>query len=124
MALTDNVPLITAWGNDASYDDVFVEQLRNYHVEGSVVVGISASGNSKNVLNAVRFARENNSRTVGLSGFDGGQLHKLVDESVVVPSSCMAHIEDVHLMICHLISTLLKDLIKDNLRVTVPQLFQ
>lgn len=108
-ALTDNVPLMTAWSNDVAYEDLFVEQLRGLMRRGDVLVAISGSGNSPNVLKAVEFARQIGGVTLGLSGFEGGQLSELVDISVVVPSQCMEHIEDVHLTLCHLVCTVLRE---------------
>ena len=109
MALTDNVPLMTAWGNDSCYEDLFVEQLRNVIRRGDVLVAISGSGNSENVLRAVELTSQVGGITVGLSGFSGGQLATLVDVPVVVPCGCMAQIEDVHLTLCHLVCAVLRE---------------
>ncbi|HHS96312.1 MAG TPA: SIS domain-containing protein [Chloroflexi bacterium] len=109
MALTDNVPLMTAWSNDAAYEDLFAEQLRNLIQRGDVVVAFSGSGNSPNVLNAVELAHRMGGITIGFSGFDGGRLSTMVDVPVVVPSHCMEQIEDVHLVLCHLITTVLRE---------------
>jgi D-sedoheptulose 7-phosphate isomerase len=109
LALTDNMPLATAWANDAGYENMFGQQLANLVRPGDVVIAISASGNSANVLNAVQIARDMGAITVGMTGFDGGQLKGLVDISLVVCSSNMQHIEDAHLVIEHMIcSTLLQ----------------
>jgi D-sedoheptulose 7-phosphate isomerase len=102
------VPLITAWSNDVAYEDVFAEQLYGMMDRGDVVVAISGSGNSPNVLKAVQLARRMGAITIGLTGFDGGQLSKLVDVPLVVPSDCMEQIEDVHVVLCHLICTELR----------------
>ena len=74
IALTDNVPLLTAIANDFDYEDVFVEQMATLWREGDVALGISASGNSPNVLKAVRYAREHGGHTIGFIGFGGGEL--------------------------------------------------
>lgn len=108
-ALTDNVPLMTAWSNDVAYEDLFVEQLRSLIRRGDVLVGISGSGNSPNVLKAVELARQSGGVTLGFSGFDGGRLSEMVDVPVVVPSQCMEQIEDVHLTLCHLVCTELRE---------------
>ncbi len=108
IALTDNVPLITAWSNDVAYEDIFAEQLGNLMVRGDVVVAFSGSGNSPNVLRAVALARQRGGITIGFSGFDGGQLSRMVDVPVVVPCHCMEQIEDVHLVLCHLTATALR----------------
>ena len=79
LALTDNLPTLTAWANDSSYEDVFSEQLRNFVQPGELALAISGSGNSKNVLNALRVAREAGATTVGISGFQGGEMKSLCD---------------------------------------------
>jgi D-sedoheptulose 7-phosphate isomerase len=119
MALTDNVPLMTAWGNDTSYDRIFAEQLRPLVEPDDLVIAISGSGNSPNVLAAVRLAREAGARTIGWTGFRGGQLKDLVDVCVVVPSDSMEQIEDVHLMMEHAVCTTLRT-IRQPLALTHP----
>ncbi len=109
IALTDNVPLMTAWSNDVAYEDVFAEQLKGLMGRGDVVVAISGSGNSSNVLRAVNLARRMGGITIGLSGFDGGRLSALVDVPIVVPNHCMEQIEDVHVTLCHLVCTVLQE---------------
>jgi D-sedoheptulose 7-phosphate isomerase len=101
LSLTDNLPTLTAWANDSSYEDVFSEQLRNFVQPGDVTLAISGSGNSKNVLNALQVAREAGAKTVGISGFQGGQMKSLCDICVVVPSNNMQIIEDLHLAMAH-----------------------
>ncbi len=108
VALTDNVPLITAWSNDVAYEDIFAEQLGGLIARGDVVVAFSGSGNSPNVLKAVALARQRGGITIGSSGFDGGQLSRMVDVPVVVPCHCMEQIEDVHMVLCHLTATALR----------------
>jgi D-sedoheptulose 7-phosphate isomerase len=101
LALTDNLPTLTAWANDSSYEDVFSEQLRNFVQPRDIVFAISGSGNSKNVLNALRVAREARAATIGMSGFQGGEMKSLCDTCVVVPSNNMQIIEDLHLAMAH-----------------------
>src|SRR5215472_8815089 len=103
LALTDNIPTLTAWANDSSYEDVFSEQLRNFVHQQDVAFAISGSGKSKNVLNALEVAREAGATTVGISGFEGGQMKSLCDICVVVPSNNMQIIEDMHLAMAHAI---------------------
>ncbi len=103
QALTDGLPTITAYSNDLSYDHIFVEQLRNFAQPGDVLIAISGSGNSPNVLRAVEYANSAGCYTIGLSGRDGGQLAQLVRLSIHVPESHMGRIEDAHLHICHMI---------------------
>lgn len=114
IALTDNMPLLTAWANDTSYDNIFAEQLANLASEGDVVVGISVSGNSPNVLNAMKLARKLGAITIGLTGFDGGEVKNLVDMAIVVPNHCMQQVEDVHLILEHAICTLLRAMAQEE----------
>jgi D-sedoheptulose 7-phosphate isomerase len=108
IALTDNVPLITAWGNDTAYDRIFAEQLRPLVQSGDLVIGISGSGNSPNVLEAMRVARQAGARTIGWTGFRGGKIKDLVDVCVIAPSDSMEQIEDVHLILEHAVCTALR----------------
>jgi D-sedoheptulose 7-phosphate isomerase len=103
ICLNDNMPSILAYANDLSYDKIFVEQLKNYLQPGDVVIGISGSGNSQNVLLAVSYAKENGAKTVGLSGFDGGKLARLVDIPFVVAINDMQKVEDVHMIFVHML---------------------
>jgi len=109
MALVDNIPLLTAWSNDASYGDAFAEQLRNLARPGDLVIGISGSGNSPNVLNAVRYAHQIGATTIGLTGGQGGKLAGLVDLAVIVPNACMEQIEDAHMFLEHALVSALRD---------------
>ena len=109
VALTDNIPNMLAWANDNSYDDIFVEQLKNLMEAGDVVIGISGSGNSMNVINAIEYANENGGITIGLSGYDGGKLLKCAQENIHVPSSYMQRVEDIHLLIEHLLTSLIRE---------------
>lgn len=109
LSLNDNVPSITAWANDFDYHVGFAEQLRTLGERGDVLVAISGSGNSPNVLRAVEAARERGLITIGLTGMGGGKLKSMVDVPLVVPSNSMQHTEDVHLSICHLLTAYLRD---------------
>jgi len=109
LALTDNVPLITAWANDTQYDRVFVEQMTNFLQPGDVLVAISGSGNSPNVIAAIEWARRQGAATIGLTGGTGGRLHGLVDCCFVVPSDRMEQIEDMHLVLAHALCVSLRD---------------
>jgi D-sedoheptulose 7-phosphate isomerase len=108
LALTDNVPLLTAWANDARYEDIFTEQLRSFLQKGDVAFAISASGNSPNVLNALDLAQEMGALTMGLTGFQGGKMKSRCELCVVTPSQNMQIIEDVHLSVTHSIFTSLR----------------
>ncbi|HEY3325513.1 MAG TPA: SIS domain-containing protein [Planctomycetota bacterium] len=103
ISFTDNVPWMTALANDISYDDVFVEQLKNYAQKGDVLLAISSSGNSKNVLKAVQYANEIGCRTVGISGFAGGKLKPMVTEHVLVKAEHMGLIEDGQMVVGHIL---------------------
>ena len=109
VALNDNVPGLTAWANDTDYSRIFAGPLRALAEKGDVVVAISGSGNSPNVLEAARVAREMGLTTIGFTGIGGGKLKDLVDVPVVVPSNSMQHTEDVHLILCHLLTAYLRD---------------
>jgi D-sedoheptulose 7-phosphate isomerase len=103
-SLTDNLALLTAWANDSSYDMVFAEQLSSLLNPGDVVIAISASGNSPNLLEAMRVARSCGAVTVGLVGFGGGSLKQGVDVAVHVPSHSYGVVEDCHLVLGHAIT--------------------
>lgn len=103
MALTDSLPTLTAYSNDVSYDCVFAEQLKNFAEPGDLVMAISGSGNSPNVLRAMEYANSIGCKTVGLTGRDGGQLAKLAQVNVHVPVPHMGRIEDAHMIVCHMI---------------------
>jgi D-sedoheptulose 7-phosphate isomerase len=109
IALTDSIPAMSAWANDSSYEDIFVEQLKNHLEKGDVVIAISGSGNSPNILMAVHYANDIGATTIGLSGFDGGKLSKIAKISYVVPNNCMQQVEDIHLLIEHMLSLILRD---------------
>jgi len=113
LALTDNVPLMTAWANDARYEDIFAEQLRSFLQPDDVAFAISGSGNSPNVLNALHTAREMGACTIGLTGFRGGKMKSLCELCVVVPSENMQVIEDVHLSVTHSIFTSFRERLYD-----------
>lgn len=105
IALTDSVPLMTAWANDSSYEDVFAEQLLNLVQPNDIAFAISGSGNSPNVLRALHVAREAGALNLGLTGFHGGKMRELCDMCVVVPSDNMQMIEDVHVSVAHAVFT-------------------
>ena len=111
LALTDSMPLFSALANDFGYEYVFAEQLANLVRKGDVVVGISGSGDSLNVVHAVKYARQIEATTIGLLGFDGGLLKDLVDISILVPNRTYEQIEDLHLMLAHLICTCIREAI-------------
>ena len=103
IPLTDNVEWMTALSNDICYEDVFVEQLRNFAESGDVLLALSGSGNSENVLRAVQYANQVGCHTVGFSGRKGGKLKDLVQHSIVVNSDHMGQIEDMHMILQHIV---------------------
>lgn len=112
VALTDNMPLVTAWGNDTAYDQTFVEQLPMFFRPGDTLVAISGSGNSPNVLNACNWVKAQGGTTVGMSGFGGGKLAGIADVPFVAPSSFMPEVEDVHIALCHALAVNLANRIR------------
>lgn len=119
LALTDNVPLMTAWANDSKYEDIFVEQMSNFIRPQDVAFAISGSGNSANVLAALRAARNAGATTVGLTGFQGGQMKPLCDVCVVIPCDNMQIIEDLHLCVAHSIFTALRHRLEKSAEAAV-----
>lgn len=109
FSLTDNVALVTALANDNDYSSIFKEQLVGQIEEGDVVIGISASGNSPNVLRGIEFARSQGAVTVGLIGFGGGKLKDFTHKCVVLSSQDYGQVEDIHLTLDHIISYLVKE---------------
>ncbi len=106
ISLTDNVAVMTAYGNDLGFEDIFVQQLRNLIETGDVIIAISGSGNSKNIIKALVYARECGAKTIGFLGFKtGGKAGSLVDCAIIVDSNFYGPIEDVHNVLNHLISS-------------------
>jgi D-sedoheptulose 7-phosphate isomerase len=108
IGLSDNMPVFSALANDEGYEYVFAGQLASFVRLGDVVIAISASGKSPNVIKAVELARRMGARTVGMTGFDGGLLAGMVDHNIHVPSQCIEFVEDLHLMLEHLITKALR----------------
>ena len=108
ISLSDNIPVLLAWSNDELYDNIFSNQLENFLEKDDIVIGISGSGNSKNVLNAIQLANEKHATTIGLNGKDGGKLSKMVKINLTVNSEDMLTIETIHLLICHLLTTMIR----------------
>ena len=102
VCLNDNIPTILAYANDVGYEDIFVEQLKNFLEEGDVVVAISGSGNSKNVVKAIEYANSKGAITIGLVGYSGGKLLDLVQIPVHIQVEDMQIVEDVHMIVAHM----------------------
>ena len=114
ISMADNVALLTALSNDLSYNDVFSQQLKNLTNYGDILIAISGSGNSQNILNAVDTASKSGAITIGFLGFDGGKLKDKVDYYIHVPSDHYGRIEDLHLVLAHLISSYLTEMKKNE----------
>ena len=109
IGLADNMEIFSAYANDEGYENVFSQQLINLVKPDDVVIAISTSGNSKNVVNAVEEAQKHNAITIGFTGFGGGRLGQLVDTHIHVDSIIIEHVEDIHLMLEHMIVRTIKD---------------
>ena len=109
IGLTDNMAIFSAYANDEGYESVFAKQLENLLLPGDIVIGISASGNSANVFNALHLAKERGAMTIAFTGFDGGRIGKLVDINIQVMSDIIEHVEDVHLVLEHMIVKAIKE---------------
>ncbi|MBP9500801.1 MAG: SIS domain-containing protein [Candidatus Promineofilum sp.] len=110
IGLSDNMAIFSAYGNDDGYENVFALQLANLINPDDIVVAISTSGNSPNVLRAVELANEREAKVIGLTGFNAGRLGNMVDIHLHVPSDCIEQVEDVHLMLEHLITKELREM--------------
>lgn len=109
IGLTDNMAIFSALANDEGYENVFTQQMAGFVEPGDVVIGISTSGNSPNVVRAIEMAKQFEATTIGFTGFDSGKLGALVDIDLHVPSSSIEHVEDVHLVLEHLICKALRE---------------
>ncbi len=108
ICLTDNVPAVLAWANDESYDAIFIEQLKGFLNKGDVVIGISGSGNSPNVLRAIEYANSKSNLTIGLTGIGGGKLKDMAKLPLVIEDNSMQRVEDFHLMVNHILTHVFK----------------
>tara|TARA_B110000014_G_C20056710_1_gene550037 strand:- start:91 stop:681 length:591 start_codon:yes stop_codon:yes gene_type:complete len=108
ISLTDNIPVMTAWSNDTSYENIFSGQLENFLQNDDIVIAISGSGNSPNVVKAAELANKMGATTISFTGKDGGLLSKITKINLNIPNSDMLTIETMHLLICHLLTTLLR----------------
>ncbi|MCX7017014.1 MAG: SIS domain-containing protein [Candidatus Sumerlaeota bacterium] len=114
LSLSANMAAVTAFGNDVSYDAIFVEQLKNLLRPGDLAVGISASGNSPNVLEAIRYARDHGGRTMGWIGFGGGKLAGMVDVAIGLDDRSYGRAEDVHMILDHVLVEALRQRIAES----------
>lgn len=116
LSLVDNTPALLAWSNDAGYEVAMAEQLRNFVEPGDLVIGISGSGNSANVVNALALGRQAGANTLAMCGFDGGRIAQpaLSDVAIHVPSHNMEQVEDVFSVVCHCLLYTLRRLIRQE----------
>lgn len=117
QSLTDNVPLLSALANDYGYENIFVEQLITMASPNDILIAISTSGNSPNILRSVEYAAEKKVYTIGWTGNEGGQLAGMVDLSINIPNDCIEQIEDIHMMLEHMVTVALRNM---ALRVPFP----
>jgi D-sedoheptulose 7-phosphate isomerase len=108
-SLTDNIALITAWANDIDYTSIFEQQLMNQLDDGDVLIAISGSGNSPNIIRAAEYANARGAVTIGFTGFGGGRLKEIVSECVSLSSRNYGQVEDVHLALTHILSDMLRE---------------
>ena len=116
ISLTDHVPLITAWSNDTAYEHIFAEQLANLIEAGDVVIGISASGNSLNVIKALELATSVGASTIALLGANGGKVKDMVDAYVLAPGQNIEQEEDAHMILAHVITRHMREVIRNHAR--------
>jgi D-sedoheptulose 7-phosphate isomerase len=114
IGLTDNMAIFSAYANDEGYENVFSQQLVNLIQPQDIVIAISASGNSKNVICAIEEAQKHNVTTIGFTGFDGGRLGQMVNINLHVRSNIIEHVEDIHLMLEHIVVKTIKDRTRPN----------
>ncbi len=124
IGLTDNMAMFSALANDEGYENVFSEQLASLVRPGDIVIAISASGNSKNVIKAAEAARRYDAAVIGFTGFDGGLLGQLANINIHVNSNIIEHVEDIHLMLEHLIVRSIKEQVQPvaNVSTSIAQL--
>lgn len=103
ICLNDNIPSLMAIANDVGWDDIFIEPLKNFLKKDDIVIGISGSGNSKNILKAIDFSKKIGAKTIGMTGFDGGELKKVCDLSIHSPAMDMEIAEDIHMAVFNMV---------------------
>jgi len=106
ICLNDNIPTMLAYANDKSYEDIFVEQLKNFMMPKDVLIAISGSGNSQNVIKAIKYGNQNTAESIAFTGLGGGELAKVAKISIIAPTNSMQRAEDIHLILTHMIMQL------------------
>jgi D-sedoheptulose 7-phosphate isomerase len=112
LSLADNMPIITAWANDFSFDAVFAEQIETLGHQDDLLIAITGSGNSPNIVAGVEVARRLGMRSIGLLGFDGGRVKDMVDAHVIVRSNHYGHVEDMHMLLVHLVTAYFSEVVR------------
>lgn len=112
-SLVDNISSITAWANDTKYENVFVEQLKNFYTNGDLVIALSGSGSSPNIITAVQWAKESSATVIGLTGQKGFPLMQHSDVCIVIPSDIIEQIEDLHMVCLHALVMEMKQRFKE-----------
>ncbi len=107
ISLCDNIPTMMALANDEGYDSIFIEQLKCFLQSGDLVIGISGSGNSENVIRAIEYANQNGNSTIGLTGYDGGKLKQMCQYGIHVNLPDMQITEDIHMILDHMMMKIL-----------------
>ena len=116
ICLNDNMPTLTSWANDVGWDDVFSQQLANWVEEGDVVIGITGSGNSENILRAFKLAKEHKAITIAWTGYEGGRIKDIADICFMVPSDNISFIEDVHFSLVHMCCDIIRKILQEKYR--------
>jgi len=114
ISLTDNIAIMTAISNDISYEDLFVEQLKVFFSPGDILIGISASGNSENIVKALQYCKDNGGVAVAIVGFTGGKCKEEANHIVYIQNNEYGIVEDIHIIIDHMISQKIKKRIEDE----------
>lgn len=114
ICLNDNIATLMAYANDVNYDDIFVEQLKNFLTKDDLVIGISGSGNSENIIRAINYANTVNAETIALTGYTGGILKNISKHSLHIPINNMQIAEDLHLMMFHMTVSVLFQVLNEN----------
>lgn len=114
ISLTDHVPLITAWSNDTAYEHIFAEQLASLIEPGDVAIGLSTSGNSRNVINALQLAKEHRAFTIGLLGARGGKIKEIVDAYILAPGQNIEQEEDAHMILAHIFTRHMREVVRSH----------
>lgn len=112
ISLTDHISLITAWSNDTAYEHIFAEQMINLVEPGDIIIGISTSGNSPNIINGIAQAKKSRAYTIGLLGANGGKVKTMVDAYILAPGKNIEQEEDAHMILAHIIVRYMREVVR------------